>query len=433
MTTLSTGDTIIVSGSLKNLDFTNLVNTNNPTYEYYPTRPGVWPKTLNILNKHFPFNLYPAVFQLSNGKVMMFVSNSTALLDPITDTVDETSIPDILLPDKFPWIYPYTPTSVMLPLTKKNNYASHIMICGGSRIENIKADERCIDINFAEPNPQWKQIESMRFGRVMPDSVILPDGKILFANGAGYGVAGGDAGNPVNAWNPVFETSLFDPEAPAGQRWTSAGTMTVPRLYHSGLVLLADGRVVSTGSEEQNYVDVQGQNRTECFPNPGGQACTNPFEYRMEAFEPAYLSLPQERPAIRFAPAKTTYTSKFLVSMSTDATKVNKAAFLRYSTSTHSINMDQRYVELDILAVNTTHVYLQAPANSAIAPAGNYFLFLLRDGKPSVAATVNLNAGVVTIDELPQNGRASSQPSSAIGFKTASILSILIIFISFLF
>ncbi|KAJ1339500.1 hypothetical protein BSLG_005875 [Batrachochytrium salamandrivorans] len=49
----------------------------------------------------------------------------------------------------------------------------------------------------------------------MIDSIILPDGKILYVNGAGGGVSGGDAGFVENAYNPVMTPNLFDPEAPA--------------------------------------------------------------------------------------------------------------------------------------------------------------------------------------------------------------------------
>jgi hypothetical protein len=53
----------------------------------------------------FPYDLYPPTFQLPSGKVLIFVSNQTALLDYKTEAIDD-SIPDILIEDKQPWIYP---------------------------------------------------------------------------------------------------------------------------------------------------------------------------------------------------------------------------------------------------------------------------------------------------------------------------------------
>ncbi len=105
VTTLADGNLIIMSGSLKYLNFENLNETNNPTYEYYPRKQGTWPKHLDILEWAFPFNLYPQVFQLSNEKVLLFVSNRTNILNPEDDSVD-TSIPQVNLDDKMPMLYP---------------------------------------------------------------------------------------------------------------------------------------------------------------------------------------------------------------------------------------------------------------------------------------------------------------------------------------
>lgn len=43
---------------------------------------------------------------------------------------------------------------------------------------------------------------------------------------------------------------MYDPEAPAGSRFSSAGLSpsTVPRLYHSSATLLPDGSVFVSGS-----------------------------------------------------------------------------------------------------------------------------------------------------------------------------------------
>ena len=165
----------------------DLSETNNPTYEYYPRRGE--PKILDSLDWAFPYNLYPAVYQLAHGPVLIFTSNRTDLLDSQSDTlIDQTyPIKDILLNDKLPWLYPHTPTSVMMPLTKANKYTSHLMACGGSRKKDLKADERCIAINFADENPQWAETQDpMPVGRLMPDSAILPDGSILFMNGGNF-------------------------------------------------------------------------------------------------------------------------------------------------------------------------------------------------------------------------------------------------------
>lgn len=111
--TLSDGKAIIFSGVKQNLDLGSALNdptgayraaTNNPSYEYFPSKStGSWPQSLAILDDAFPYNTYPISFLLPSGKVMLFVSNRTALIDPETDVVEET-IPVVTVPEKHPWI-----------------------------------------------------------------------------------------------------------------------------------------------------------------------------------------------------------------------------------------------------------------------------------------------------------------------------------------
>ena len=82
--------------------------------------------------------------------------------------------------------------------------------------------------------------------RLMPDSVLLPDGKILYVNGLGWGQAGGNAGQVQYAQNPVYATDLYDPSS--GQ-WTTLAPATNKRLYHSGALLLSSGHVMTQGSD----------------------------------------------------------------------------------------------------------------------------------------------------------------------------------------
>lgn len=81
----------------------------------------------------------------------------------------------------------------------------------------------------------------------MASFILLPNGLIFCVNGANMGTAG--YGN--NTWaigqsfadQPVLTPLLFNPEAPAGQQWSSNGlsASTIPRMYHSSATLLPDG------------------------------------------------------------------------------------------------------------------------------------------------------------------------------------------------
>jgi len=413
--TLGDGNAIIISGSKDSLELDKIdAPIQNPTYEYYPPKSGEWPKNLEILTWAWPFVLYPMAFQLPSGNVFLFVSNKTVIINPKTDEIYNDLVSDLLLaPNHYPFIYPYSPTMVMLPLTKENNYKATLLLCGGSERDlnnggNPISSNKCFKVSPDGTSPaKWEREDNMPIARVMPDSVLLPDGKILFVNGAGYGLAGGAGGEAGNAGNPIFQASLYDPKASAGKRWSALAAATVPRLYHSGAILTPDGYVITTGSEMSNYVDYAGPNAD---PNCQGRtrACTDPYEYRIERYTPYYLTNGKERPVIVTCPAELTYNSSFYLEIP-KGTKVTNVTFIRYATTTHSTNTDQRFVELDILGGNETHLGVRAPINGDLAPPGNWMLFILREGTPSVAKVVNLQSGPQTnVDLSYLNVKSSS-------------------------
>jgi hypothetical protein len=395
---------IIVSGTTDSLDFDKPYETiRNPTYEYYPPKSGGgWPRNLELLNWAHPFVLYPMVYQLPSGNVFVFVSNKTVIIDPKTDAIT-SPVQDITLADnknRFPYIYPYTPTMMMLPLSKRNGYRAELLVCGGSYRENNQplSSAECYRVApDTGPPVAWTKEPEMPEGRVMPDSVILPDGTILIVNGAGWGLAGGDGGKTGSAGDPVFATSLYDP---VKKVWTKLARAQVPRLYHSGAILLESGHVITMGSEMQNYIDTQGSNpRRECYP-VGTQVCTDPYEYRIERFTPPYLLTGKDRPVIAKAPESLTYKSIFSIDLSSDLL-IDKVSLIRYSTTTHSTNTDQRLVELEILSQVPGKLYLEAPPSGSVAPPGNWMLFILAEGVPSVAKTIQLKNGEPTLEDVP--------------------------------
>jgi hypothetical protein len=166
VTTLHDGSQIIVGGVTTYIDMENLSDNNNPTYEYYPSKSWC-----------YPFCLYPVVRQLPSRNVFMMVSNKSLILNPETEKISFT-IPDLIAPDHAPWIYPYTPTFVVLPLSSKNNYKYEILICGGNQQSTAatskEASKQCWKIAPDSDNPTWNRVDDMPHGRVMSDSVILP-------------------------------------------------------------------------------------------------------------------------------------------------------------------------------------------------------------------------------------------------------------------
>lgn len=169
---------VLISGGVTtNIDLDNPSDNNNPTFEYYPSKAGAYPKHLDLLSWSYPFCLYPLQFQLPSRNVMIMAANKSVILNPANDEIT-FKIPDLIAPDHAPWIYPFTPTYVMLPLTEKNNFRCVLMVCGGSVQSTIKtskdASKQCWTIGPDDEKPTWTRVDDMPHGRVMPDSVILP-------------------------------------------------------------------------------------------------------------------------------------------------------------------------------------------------------------------------------------------------------------------
>jgi hypothetical protein len=177
-------------------------------------------------------------------------------------------------------------------LTPANKYTPTVLFCGGSNIAKNQeittatpAIAKCFRMELtAQGIAAGWQTEDAPDGRIMGNLVLTPDGKIVYINGAGAGSAGfyntrQKDGSFSSATLPRKTPYLYDPDAPAGKRWSSLGTSTsIPRMYHSTASLLPDGRIIVAGSN----------------PTPNGdQAKENPYktEYRVEVrFERACFS-----------------------------------------------------------------------------------------------------------------------------------------------
>ncbi|KAI9346266.1 hypothetical protein BDR26DRAFT_916681 [Obelidium mucronatum] len=439
-TVLTQGDgtLFIAGGDIKNIVFDDLSNTINPTYEFYPSKyqPAI---TSALLNWAFPHNLYPICFQLPSGKIFMLVSNRTVLIDPKIDpknteanTVEIASLPVM---DHAPWIYPHTPASFLLPMKESTGYTAIVVICGGSKNSTSYASSDCLSLQPEVPGATWTVLPNMPHARLMPDSAILPDGTILLTNGMGWGQAGGNAGDANYAAAPVFVADLYDPVT---NKWSSAGTTTVARSYHSGAILLADGSVITTGSEMANYLDfwgtptavgpdrdfaaIKSSAKPDCYPTVE-KVCTNPYEYRIEQYSPAYL-FKGPRPVISASAStpKYTYGSYVAVPLEASGPLAARITLVRYTTTTHSTNTDQRLVEPNLVYVTSTCVIFKVPENPNIAIPGNWHMFILSAaGVPSVAQMVLIGAGPVTNVTIPTTNPTKTGGAAGPGFGVTGL------------
>jgi Glyoxal oxidase N-terminus len=293
---ISDGSAMIIGGAKKG-GWINNSTVNNPTIEYYPPKSIHGSKGLPI---HMPFlvdtlnsNLFPIAFLLSDGRIFVAANQDAMIYDWKTNT--ERRLPSI--PNGVRVTYPMAGTGLLLPLSPYNDYTSEILLCGGSDIDDHKAgyeissqdpaSAQCSRMVMSDSGiaAGW-QVEQMPQARTMPDAVLLPTGEVLIINGAGSGISGyGNVLNQAgmsNAANPVLTPVLYDPVAPPGQRFLSAGmpTSQIPRLYHSVATLTPNGDVMVAGSN----------------PNLDRSEVMYGTEYRVEWFKPPYMSM--DRPEI---------------------------------------------------------------------------------------------------------------------------------------
>ena len=233
--------------------FVNDAGQTNPTYEFFPSEPGAKPITSPMLQRTLPANLFPLCWMLPSGRVFMQANFGTAILD--YKAPQEFQLPDMPFAVR---TYPASGGTVMLPLTPANNWTATILFCSGMNVAanawsesapwpTMKTDQSCVRITPDE-SQDYVNDDDVPMGRSMGNMILLPNGKIMYLNGAQTGVAGyGTGSNTIGdsyADNPALQPMMYDPDAQPGQRWSQDGLSpsTVPRMYHSSASLLPDGK-----------------------------------------------------------------------------------------------------------------------------------------------------------------------------------------------
>ena len=262
--------------------------------------------------------------------------------------------------------YPKQGAAVLLPLLPSEGYKVRVLLVGGgTTTDDATGSAQIFDFNGAEPTTSAYRDPlggHPNFRRFMSDAVLLADGSILICGGAGEGSAD-------HSHDPVFDCEIFDPVTE-----TFRGDVRInrQRMYHGAAVLLPSGRVALTGNTEHW--------------NPA-----NPVEDKsVEIYTPDYL-LGGNRPTLLSAPGSVAYGD--LVELETpDASQIQRVALVRSPTVTHSNNMDQRWVGLEIVGRLAALLKVRIPSERAVAPPGHYMFFLIdSQGVPSVARFTRLD------------------------------------------
>ena len=361
-----------------------------------------------LANATLPWNgfLYPFIFLLPDGRLASVgPERTTGILDPIT------------------WSWTFLPierhrfsgsAAMYLPGKILKTGGSPSSVCNPP-VKPPPPTRSAVTIDFTSPSPAWALTDSMAFARNYHNLTILPDGKVLVTGGC-RDSCWQDAAFPNPSCSGTVtwckEAELYDPEAPAGQRWTTLAAMTNPAVYHTTAALLPNGKVlVATGN----------------------------LPHRAEIFTPPYLEGNPSRPAVLEAPDVINYGDTLDVSFSSSST-IAKVSLLRLSSVTHGFDMNQRYVPCPIVTQSASSITAVGPVNANIAPLGFYMLFLVdANGVPSIAKYVLIDdalskvfpedADIVAGDSLRGNLASlfqSDNDSLVIGLTFGSPASLLL-------
>jgi galactose oxidase len=242
-----------------------------------------------------------------------------------------------------------------------------IMKTGGApayQDANAEANTFLININGGVGNVTVTPAAPMAYPRAFSNGVALPNGQVFIVGGQTYPVPFSDA------------TAILTPEIwdPLNQTFRQLNPMVTPRVYHSTALLLQDGRV---------YVGGGGQCGSGCSAN----------HFNTEIFTPPYLlnvnGTAATRPVISAAPATAALGSNIAV---TTTGPVQSFVMMRLSSTTHTVNNDQRRIPLTPASSSGNTYTLTIPSNSGTVLQGYYWIFALNaQGVPSVGSTILIN------------------------------------------
>ncbi|MFD6417869.1 galactose oxidase-like domain-containing protein [Streptomyces sp. NPDC060194] len=355
LTTLSDGRILALSG----LDDIGQVVPGNRNEAYDPKT-----KKWEYVPEEKQFPTYPAVFLMNDGR--LFYSGANAGYGPADVGRDPgiwdfekdtfTKVPGLSDPKLME-----TAGTVLLPPAQDQKY----MVVGGGGIgESEQSSNRTRIVDLNAKSPEFTDGPSLERGTRYPQSSVLPDDSVLITGGSeDYRGRGG---------SNILQARMYDAE---GNTMRRVADPLVGRNYHSGSLLLPDGRVVVFGSDSL-YED-------DANTKPGT------FDQRIEIYTPPYLYGDTKAPALDDGPETIerggtgTFTTR-------DADDVKTVRMIRPSVSTHVTDLDQRSIALDF-EKSADGIEVSVPKNKDLVHPGRYMVFAVTaDGTPSKARWVEV-------------------------------------------
>ncbi|MFE7037166.1 galactose oxidase-like domain-containing protein [Streptomyces sp. NPDC057621] len=353
LTTLSDGKILSLSG----LDeIGQLVPGKN---EVYDPKTKKWTYTDGV--RQFP--TYPAISLMQNGK--LFYSGANAGYGP-DDVGRDPGVWD-LETNKFKKLKGMsdpklleTAGTVLLPPAQDEKY---MVIGGGGVGESKLSSKKTRIVDLLSDDPKFVDGPELEKGTRYPQYSILPDDDVLVSGGSEDYRGRGDTN--------ILQARMYDSKTNEFKR---VADPLVGRNYHSGSILLPDGRVMFFGSDSL-YAD-------KANTKPGK------FEQRVEIYTPPYL-YQGSRPTLSGGP-KTVERGGTATFASKHSSSIKSARLIRPSASTHVTDVDQRSIALDFEKTKDG-IEVTVPKSRNLVESGWYMLFVTDDqGTPSKAQWVKI-------------------------------------------
>ena len=370
-------------------------SNNNPTYEIldkngFSKMAKGESVPMDILVRNGAYYMYPFLNILKDGSLFVFVNTQAQLFDAAKEKIIK-ELPDLPGAHR---TYPSTGGHVMLPLSMANDFDPEIMICGGGFADayGSTTDPSCGRIKPLATNPEWK-MTNMSEGRIMVEGVNLLDGTILWVNGAMQGTQGFGTADL-----PVYNALVYDPVL---DKWYSAGTSTIARLYHSIAILLRDGTVLITGSNpnEQPLPWPESLGIPGRALEPDNQYRKFPTEYRNEIWTPPYLQgeKAHRRPTDVKLSSKTFRSGDKLQVRFKPAVGLYSVDIILYTGGfvTHALHMGQMMFKMPNsgwTGLSDGSVVVEAVVPGVKMAPGPYWVYVMANGVPGMGEYVLVTA-----------------------------------------
>jgi hypothetical protein len=258
---------------------------------------------------------------------------------------------------------------------------------------------------FDEATSSWTRrnpgdIFALNQPRSHANTVLLPDGTMVEVGGGLGSVSTTGPNGAPGQWAAEPAQKQIELWDPATKRWRLGPAQREFRTYHSTAVLLPDGRVVSAGDD---YNGRFGDDRD--FTHDSA-----------EIYEPPYLfdgDAPAPRPELTSAPREIAPGQSFDIGADPSRPAPAKAVLMGPGAATHAVDMNQRYVPLQVTGQGAGRLSVKAPPSLNVALPGSYMLFLLdATGTPSCAAWVRVVSGAPGAGSVAGACPVSSPPTA---------------------